>query len=137
MVQKQVAERLVAKPDDMSILSVSVQFYGDPKIKMTLKPQVFFPRPDVDSAVVHLEVAAQNPLGVGPRDEGKFFELVRAGFGQKRKQLKNSLASNLPLGDEQVAAILAAAGIDGTRRAETLQLQEWAAMTQAYLALSA
>jgi 16S rRNA (adenine1518-N6/adenine1519-N6)-dimethyltransferase len=134
MVQKQVAERIVAKPDDMSILTVSVQYYGQPKIAMTLKPSVFWPRPDVDSSVVHMQVYPQTPLDVP--DEGTYFEVVRAGFGQKRKQLKNSLASNLGLSPEDTAAVLAGGGIDGMRRAETLTLEEWAALARSYANLS-
>lgn len=130
MVQKQVAERLVAKPDDMSILTVSVQFYGTPKIMTTLKPSVFWPRPDVDSSVVHIEVYPQ-PIVEVP-DERTFFEVVRAGFGQKRKQLKNSLASGLHLSPEATAQLLEKAEIDSTRRAETLTLEEWAKLTRTF-----
>lgn len=134
MMQKQVAERLVAKPNDMSILAVSVQFYGDPKTRMTLKPTVFYPRPDVDSAVVHMVVNPQ--LRYEVPSEVLFFEVVRAGFGQKRKQLKNSLASGLHLTDEVASDVLQQAGIDGQRRAETLTLEEWAALSRAYSSLS-
>jgi len=130
MVQKQVAERLVAKPNDMSLLTVSVQFYGNPKIMTTLKPSVFYPRPDVDSSVVHMPVYPE-PLVEIP-SETLFFDVVRAGFGQKRKQLKNSLASNLGISTAATEAILQAANIDPARRAETMTLPEWAALTRAY-----
>ncbi len=130
MVQKQVAERLIAQPPDMSILAVSVQFYAAPKIKMTLKPHVFFPRPDVDSAVVHLAVHPAPPVDVP--SEAVFFAVVRAGFGQKRKQLKNALMNNLHLSAEQTQTMLNQASIDGQRRAETLTLAEWAALAHAY-----
>jgi 16S rRNA (adenine1518-N6/adenine1519-N6)-dimethyltransferase len=130
MMQKQVAERLAAKPNDMSILAVSVQFYGDPKTRMTLKPSVFYPRPDVDSSVVQMTVDPTPRYDVP--SEGLFFEVVRAGFGQKRKQLKNSLASGLHLSDEVTAALLHQAGIEGQRRAETLTLEEWASLSRIY-----
>jgi 16S rRNA (adenine1518-N6/adenine1519-N6)-dimethyltransferase len=134
MMQKQVAERLVATPNDMSLLTVSAQFYGDPQIKMTLKPPVFYPRPDVESCVVFIDVYDAPPVNVP--DETSFFAVVRAGFGQKRKQLKNSLAKGLSLSADETAAMLDAAKVDGTRRAETLTLEEWAALTRAYRANS-
>jgi len=132
MVQKQVAERLVAKPDEMSLLAVSVQFYGMPKIVHTLKPSVFYPRPDVDSAVIHLEVSPQPQVAVP--SEKLFFEVVRAGFGQKRKQLKNALTAGLSLPADQATRLLQEANIDPQRRAETLTLAEWGALTRLYAA---
>jgi 16S rRNA (adenine1518-N6/adenine1519-N6)-dimethyltransferase len=132
MVQKQVAERLVAKPDEMSLLAVSVQFYGVPKIVHTLKPSVFYPRPDVDSAVIHLGVSPQPQVAVP--SEKLFFEVVRAGFGQKRKQLKNALTAGLSLHADQAARLLQEANIDPQRRAETLTLAEWGELTRLYAA---
>jgi len=128
-MQQEVAERLIAKPDDMSILSVSVQFFGQPKILMRLKPSVFWPRPDVDSAVVSIDTYTPPPLDVPSAKQ--FFRVVRAGFGQKRKQLKNALGSGLALTGEQTMALCESAGIDPRRRAETLTLEEWAALTRA------
>jgi len=128
-VQNEVAERLIAKPDDMSILSVSVQFYGKPQIVARLKPSVFWPRPDVDSAVVRIDTYATPPVDVP--DSRLFFRVVRAGFGQKRKQLKNSISGGLSLGAEKTAGLFEAAGIDSKRRAETLTLEEWARLTRA------
>ncbi len=129
-VQKEVAERVIAQPDDMSLLSVSVQFYGKVQLTAKIKSTVFWPKPDVDSAVLHIEVYDSPPVDVP--DEETFFKLVRAGFSQKRKQLKNSLASGLRLSNEAVAAFLESSHINGTRRAETLSLEEWAALTRAY-----
>ena len=129
MVQTEVAERIVAKPDEMSILAVSVQYYGKPRIATRLKPAAFWPRPDVDSAVLTIDTYAQPSVNVA--DERLFFQVVRAGFGQKRKQLKNALGSNLHLDSEQTASIFDLAGLDGRRRAETLTLVEWATLTTA------
>jgi 16S rRNA (adenine1518-N6/adenine1519-N6)-dimethyltransferase len=129
-MQYEVAERLVAKPDDMSILAVSTQFYGSPKIVARLKPAVFWPRPDVDSAVIRMDTFAAPPVDVP--DEKTFFQVVRAGFGQKRKQLKNSLSAGLHLNSEAADALFRAASIDPRRRAETLTLDEWARLTRAY-----
>jgi 16S rRNA (adenine1518-N6/adenine1519-N6)-dimethyltransferase len=125
-VQLEVAERLVAKPDDMSILSVSAQFYAKPRLVMRLSPGVFYPRPDVTSAVVRLDTYPQPIVSVP--DESTFFRIVKAGFGQKRKQLKNSLAEGLHLEGEIVTGWLEAVGIDPRRRAETLTLAEWGAL---------
>lgn len=129
-VQKEVAERVIAQPDDMSLLSVSVQFYGKPHIAAKVKSAVFWPKPDVDSAVLHIEVYDTPPVDVP--DEDTFFKMARAGFSQKRKQIKNSLAGGLGLSNEVVTALLNTARIDGTRRAETMRLEEWAALTRAY-----
>src|SRR5262249_34673621 len=90
-IQQEVAERLIAKPGDMSLLTVSVQFYGKPTIVTRLNPATFWPRPDVASAVVRIDVYDQPPVDVP--SEQLFFRVVRAGFGQKRKQLKNSIGA--------------------------------------------
>jgi 16S rRNA (adenine1518-N6/adenine1519-N6)-dimethyltransferase len=121
-VQLEVAERLVAKPGDMSLLAVSAQFYAKAQIAGVLKAAIFWPRPDVDSAVVRLDTYERPPVDVP--DAQTFFRVVKAGFSQKRKQLKNSLGAG-------GAELLAKAGIDPTRRAETLNLEEWAALARA------
>jgi 16S rRNA (adenine1518-N6/adenine1519-N6)-dimethyltransferase len=127
-VQFEVAERLIAKPGDMSLLTVSVQYFGRPQIVSRLNPAAFWPRPDVESAVVRIDVHP-HPLVDVPSDEG-FFRVVRAGFSQKRKQLKNSLGSGLGISHPDAAAVITAAGIDPMRRAETLALEEWAALAR-------
>ncbi|MBI5931209.1 MAG: ribosomal RNA small subunit methyltransferase A [Chloroflexi bacterium] len=129
-VQREVADRITAKSGEMSLLSVSVQFYGKPELVMRLNPAVFWPRPDVESAVVRIDTYPQPPVDVP--DDNTFFKVVRAGFGQKRKQLKNSLANGLALTSEQADQILATAGIDGRRRAETMNLEEWAILARSY-----
>lgn len=132
-MQMEVAERMIAKPDDMSILSVSVQFFGHPQIAARLKPSVFWPRPEVDSAVVRIDTYDKPIIDVP--DNQTFFRVVRAGFGQKRKQLKNALASGLGLDAEKTAFVFDTSKIDSRRRAETLTLDEWALLTRAYVAL--
>jgi 16S rRNA (adenine1518-N6/adenine1519-N6)-dimethyltransferase len=129
-VQLEVAERLIAKPGDLSLLAVSAQYYATPRILMKLNPAVFYPRPDVTSAVVRLDVHAAPVVDV-PSDEA-FFTVVRAGFSQKRKQLKNAIADGLHLSAEQGAQLLDRSGIDPRRRAETLSLAEWAALARSY-----
>jgi len=130
MVQREVAERMVAKPPDMSLLALSVQFYGRPSVAFRVPPGAFKPPPKVESAVVHIQIykPGENPLDVS--SEKAFFKMAHAGFGQKRKQLGNTLASGLGLPKEEVAAHLLATGIEPSRRAETLSLEEWGALTR-------
>ncbi len=128
-VQQEVAERIMAAPGDLSLLAVSVQFYGQPRTVMHIKPAAFWPRPDVDSAVLRIDVYDRPPVDVP--DERAFFRVVRAGFSQKRKQLRNALGAGLGLGGEAAAALLTRAGVDPRRRAETMTLAEWAALARA------
>ncbi|MBN1565780.1 MAG: 16S rRNA (adenine(1518)-N(6)/adenine(1519)-N(6))-dimethyltransferase RsmA [Anaerolineae bacterium] len=127
-MQREVAERLIAEPGDMSLLAVSVQFYGQPQIVMRLSPAVFWPRPDVDSAVVRIDVYDTPPVDVP--NEALFFRVVRAGFSQKRKQLRNAISNGLHVAKTQAGDLLTQAGIDPQRRAETLTLAEWAALAR-------
>lgn len=126
-MQREVAERIVAKPGEMSLLAVSVQFYGRPRIVMRIKAGAFYPRPDVDSAVVRIDVGERPTVALGDGvDERGFFRVVRAGFGQKRKTLRNSLSAGLGLPSAAVEEALGRAGVDPRRRAETLSLHAWA-----------
>ena len=124
MVQKEVAEAIVAEPGRMSLLGISVQFYGEPVIVDYVPAASFYPVPEVDSAVLRIDVYPGPRVAVG--DENGFFRLVRAGFSAARKQLVNSLAQGLGSSREQVLPLLAEAGIEPKRRAETLSLDEWA-----------
>jgi 16S rRNA (adenine1518-N6/adenine1519-N6)-dimethyltransferase len=128
-VQREVAERLTAQPGDMSLLAVSVQVYGQPQIAMRLKPGAFWPRPDVESAVVVIDTGGGPAVDVP--DETLFFRVVRAGFSQKRKQLRNTLSAGLHIDKARAGELLAQAEIDARRRAETLALDEWAALARA------
>jgi 16S rRNA (adenine1518-N6/adenine1519-N6)-dimethyltransferase len=129
MLQLEVAQRLVARPPQMSVLSVATQFYADGHIAFRVPSEVFIPPPNVESAVVALDtkLALTLPDGLRPA----FFHIVNAGFRQKRKQLANSLASTLMLPKEAVTAWLEGAGIDPARRAETLDVGDWVALTRA------
>ena len=131
-VQREVAERIVARPGDMSLLAVSVQFYGQPRIVARIPAGAFYPPPQVDSAVVRIDVGEQPavtlPEGVSERD---YFRVVKAGFGQRRKTLRNSLSGGLALPPDQVEEALHRAGIDPRRRAQTLSLEEWAGVAGA------
>jgi 16S rRNA (adenine1518-N6/adenine1519-N6)-dimethyltransferase len=128
MVQLEVAQRMVAKPPDMGLLSVAVQFYGDPRIAFRVPPGAFRPPPKVDSAVVQIRVYAPDEMPVQPTSEASFFRVVQAGFSQKRKQLVNTLASGLALPKDVARQMLESAGIAPDRRAETLSLAEWGAL---------
>lgn len=128
-IQTEVAERIIAQPDDMSLLAVSVQFYGKPQIVARLNPAVFWPRPEVDSAVLRIDTYTKPPVDVP--DEDVFFQVVRAGFSQKRKQIKNAISGGLRLKASEAESLLLSANLDPKRRAETLTLEEWAALTRA------
>ena len=123
-VQREVAERIVAKPGQMSLLAVSVQFYGRPRLLFRIKPGSFYPSPEVESAVVGIDLHATPPVPV--EDTAAFFRVARAGFAQRRKQLRNSLAAGLRQSPDEVAAKLRKVGVDPRRRAQTLSLEEWA-----------
>lgn len=126
MVQREVALRMVAAPPEMSLLAVSVQFYGTPRIVFRVPPGAFHPPPKVESAVVRIDVYPPGARPVAGVDPDAFFAVARAGFGQKRKQLANALAEGLPRPKAAVLAALSRADLDATRRAETLTLAEWA-----------
>ena len=126
-VQREVAERIVAKPGQMSLLAVSVQFYGRPQRLFRIKPGSFYPSPGVESAVVRIDLRATPLMSV--RDTAAFFRVVRAGFAQRRKQLRNTLAAGLRLPPDEVATQLMEVGVDPRRRAQTLSLEEWVIVT--------
>ncbi len=126
-VQQEVAERIVAQAGAMSLLAVSVQFYGEPRIVARIPAGAFYPPPKVSSAVVRIDIpeAPRVPLPPGV-DEAAFFRVVRAGFSQKRKTLRNSLSAGLQMAPADAAQALGQAGVEPNRRAETLALDEWA-----------
>jgi 16S rRNA (adenine1518-N6/adenine1519-N6)-dimethyltransferase len=128
-VQREVAERMVALPPEMSLLALGVQFYCTGQIVEKIPAGAFYPVPKVESAVVRLDRRPE-PAVAGMAAEA-FFRVARAGFSQPRKQLRNSLAAGLRLAPTAVEAWLTAAGIDPQRRAETLTLSEWGALALA------
>jgi len=130
MVQKEVAKVIAAEPGQTSVLSISVQFYGQPKIIRYVPASCFYPAPEVDSAILRIDLYPQPVLP--PSDEASFFDLVRAGFSASRKQLANSLAQGLRLPKAEVASLLQEADISPQRRAETLTLAEWKQLWQVF-----
>lgn len=123
LVQKEVAQKVTAVPPKMSLLAISVQFYGSPKLVEIVPRDAFYPTPQVDSAIIKISTY-RTPIfsDVVP---DKFFNLVRSGFSEKRKQLGNSLATYSPFSKEELATRLRSVGIDPERRAETLTLDDW------------
>lgn len=122
-IQKEVAERICASAGDLSLLALSVQVYGKPNIAAKIPASAFHPAPKVDSAILRIDIYKE-PLV--PQETLKtFFKFTKAGFGQKRKTLRNSLASGLQISTKESEALLASCGIDFMRRAETLSIEEW------------
>ncbi|ADL06828.1 16S rRNA (adenine(1518)-N(6)/adenine(1519)-N(6))-dimethyltransferase RsmA [Thermosediminibacter oceani] len=130
MIQKEVAHRLVAAPGnkDYGILSVAVQLYADVDLVCHVGRSAFLPPPKVDSAVVRLVLKEGSAVPL--EDERLFFKVVEAAFGERRKTVKNSLRSRLSLFAGDVEEALERAGIDGSRRAETLTIEEFAALAR-------
>jgi 16S rRNA (adenine1518-N6/adenine1519-N6)-dimethyltransferase len=132
MVQNEVAERIAARPGgkEYGALSVAVQYFTEPRYLFKVPRTVFIPRPDVDSAVILLSRREKPPVQVS--DEELFFRVVRGSFGQRRKMLLNSLEAAFPvIARERMKDLLLEAGIDPSRRGETLGLEEFAAITAA------
>ncbi|MHC1718254.1 MAG: 16S rRNA (adenine(1518)-N(6)/adenine(1519)-N(6))-dimethyltransferase RsmA [Acidaminococcaceae bacterium] len=131
MVQKEVAERMVAKPGgkDYGALSVAIQYYTEPTIAFQVPPASFVPPPSVDSAVIVCKRRKEPPVQIV--DEKLFFRVVKASFSVRRKMLSNAL-KNMGIDSEQTTAWLNLACIDGKRRGETLSLEEFAALTNTF-----
>ena len=129
MVQREVARRMAAQPGDLSLLGVAVQLLADVELLFDVPPESFFPPPEVMSSVVRLRPLPGYRVPPLP-SETRFFQTVTAGFGNKRKQLHNALGT-LGVGTERIVAALAAAQVDTHRRAETLTLAEWSALSAA------
>lgn len=126
MFQKELAERLTASPGgkDYGRISVILQYCSQISRLMDVDASCFFPKPQVDSTVI--DIAFQEDTGLSASDESLFFEVVRAAFSKRRKTLKNALAgSGLPQLSENVTDVLDAVGIDSTRRAETLSVEDF------------
>ena len=134
MVQREVALRMVAHPGtkDYGALSVAVQYYTEPDIVLEVPPKAFMPAPAVTSAVIRCRLRQKPPVHVD--DERIFFRVVKAAFAQRRKTFSNSMKTT-GLSKEQIAAILEQAGIDGQRRGETLGLQKFADLANAWCQL--
>ena len=128
MIQKEVADRISAKPStkDYGALSVAVNYYSLPEVIVNVPPSSFIPQPKVWSTVINLEIREEAPVEV--KDEKGYFKVVKAAFGQRRKTLLNALSNSpaIPYDKEGVLLALQTCGIDEKRRGETLSLQEFA-----------
>jgi len=128
IMQKEVAQRIASLPPDMSLLSASVQFYAQPKIAGYIKRGSFWPAPDVDAAII----------GITPTppekdiDRGRFFEILKAGFSQPRKQLINNLSKSLKADKIKINDWLLKNNIQPVRRAETLSMEDWVNLTKTF-----
>jgi 16S rRNA (adenine1518-N6/adenine1519-N6)-dimethyltransferase len=129
-IQKEVSERICAGPGDMSLLALSVQVYGQPRIAARIPAGAFYPAPKVDSSVLVIDIY---PAPVVPLDLlDTFFLLIKAGFSQKRKKLRNSISAGMHQSPAETEILLRAAEINPQRRAETLDLEEWGKLSYQY-----
>lgn len=133
MIQKEVAQRMAARPGtkDYGSLSVAVQYYCEPQVVAEVPRTVFIPQPNVDSAVIRLRLRKEPPVKVG--DERLYFQVVQASFAQRRKTIANNLLTRFFTRETKplLEKVLQEAGIDPVRRGETLSLEEFASLAQA------
>ncbi len=126
MVQKEAADRICAKPGtrDCGALSCGVSYYSDPKLLFKVNRGSFMPSPNVDSAVIRLDIKQDNGLDV--KDEKTFFRIVRTAFSQRRKQIINPLSGEFGIAKPQLTEIFTECGVKPTARAEELTLADYA-----------
>lgn len=129
LIQKEVAERVAAKPGQMSLLSVSAQYYCDVSLGVVVPAELFTPPPKVDSQVLELHFR-ENPLFTDV-DTKQFFRLVKAGFSQRRKTLVNSMSGSLGVSKDEIRSILAVSNTTENIRAQALSLADWHALYRA------
>jgi len=134
MVQKEVAERMMEGPGSKAYgaLSLAVQYYSSPSLKMRVPRNCFYPAPDVDSAVIRLDVFRPEERPVKVSDPRELFIIIRAAFGQRRKTLVNALgnAAGLHYSKEQITDALNAMGKDASIRGEVFTLEEFAQLAE-------
>jgi 16S rRNA (adenine1518-N6/adenine1519-N6)-dimethyltransferase len=129
-VQREVAERVVSGPGEMSLLALGVQLFGVPSLVGRIPAGAFLPPPEIDSAILRVDVHAK-PL-VPAEVMASIFRLARAGFSQKRKKLRNALAAGMAISAEEAEGHLREAGIDPSARAERLSLGEWRRLAEGW-----
>jgi 16S rRNA (adenine1518-N6/adenine1519-N6)-dimethyltransferase len=127
LVQKEVARNITAKQGDLSVLPISVQLYGEPKLVEVVPSESFYPEPKVDSAILHIDLFKKPRFVL--KDEKKFFSIVKACFAGKRKQIHNTLVNNLRLEKEKVLEVLKQNKIDPVARPQDLSIQNWIDLT--------
>lgn len=129
-IQKEVADRICAGPGEMSLLALSVQVYGEPCIAARIPAGAFYPAPKVDSSVLVVDIYPASIISEDTLDT--FFQIIKAGFSQKRKKLRNSISAGMRQSPTETEKMLRAADIDPQRRAETLSLEEWGKLSLQY-----
>jgi 16S rRNA (adenine1518-N6/adenine1519-N6)-dimethyltransferase len=129
-IQKEVAKRICAKPGKLSLLALSVQVYGSPKIALNIPAGAFYPAPKVDSAVLMVDLFSR-PL-IADQHLDVFFSLAKTAFSHKRKMLHNALSGHPGLGSDGAKEALEQAGIQPDRRAQTLSIEEWGKLVDVY-----
>jgi len=134
LTQKEVARNIVAGPGKLSVLAISVQLLGEPKIVQTVLAKSFFPAPKVDSAIVKIDLYKEPKYILA--DEKKFFKIVKACFAGKRKQIHNTLENNLGLEKEKVLKILNQLKIKPAARPQELSIEKWIGLTDLITASS-
>lgn len=132
-VQREVAQRICTRAGELNLLALSVQVYGQPRLIFRIPAGAFYPPPKVDSEVLRVDLYPQPLIPADHLDD--FFHLIKAGFSQKRKMLHNALFAGLGWSREKLADLLDRVGIDPQRRAQTLSLEEWRILTDAYRSL--
>ncbi len=130
MVQKEVAKNIVAQPGDLSIMAISVQFYGKPHIVDYVPASNFYPAPKVDSAILKIDMY-DKPI-VDVTSEENFFRTVKAGFCAARKQVANAFSQGLDIPKAEVISLMQMAAVEPQKRAETLTLREWANLEKVF-----
>ena len=130
-VQYELAKRICAMPGDLSLLALSVQVFGAPRLQARIPAGAFYPSPKVDSAIISIDLFLEPIIPIPILDA--FFYLAQAGFSQKRKTLRNALSAGLHQQPKNIEKILLQAGIEPQRRAETLNLTEWRSLTQLFV----
>lgn len=131
-MQKEVAARICAKPGDLSLLALSVQVFGQPRAVANIPAGAFYPPPKVDSTVLRVDLYPRPRISAEQLEV--FFHLAKVAFAQKRKTLRNTLSAGLHWPPENAVKLLLASGIDPMRRAETVSLDEWEKLVEAYRA---
>jgi 16S rRNA (adenine1518-N6/adenine1519-N6)-dimethyltransferase len=127
-IQREVAERIIAQPGEMNLLAISVQLYGVPELKGNIPAKFFFPQPKVNSSII--KISFHSEKRISHELIPYFFRIVRAGFQQKRKKLRNSLSAGLHLDLSQVETLLEQSGIDPHSRPQMLEIDQWIHLTK-------
>lgn len=130
-IQKEVAERIIAQPGDLSLLALSVQIFGKPLLRSQIPPSAFFPSPAVDSCILRIDMHPEPKVPVGDID--LFFRIAKAGFSQKRKKLRNAIAAGLQISASDVEEMMLAAKVSPSQRAQELTLDEWKRICEVYV----